>query len=63
MIDHKHLVDLGYEPTHDVEHEIRIMLNDLMKYKDRIEARKEALIPDIRWDGRREKVEYLESEK
>ncbi|HDY88500.1 MAG TPA: NAD-dependent epimerase/dehydratase family protein [bacterium] len=61
--DHKHLVDLGYEPTHDVEHEIRIMLNDLMKYKDRIEARKEALIPDIRWDGRREKVEYLESEK
>lgn len=61
--DHKHLVDLGYEPTHDVEHEIRIMLNDLMKYKDRIEARREALIPDIRWDGRREKVEYLESEK
>jgi UDP-sulfoquinovose synthase len=57
--DHQHLLDLGYEPTHDVEQEIKIMLQDLIKYKDRIEARKEALIPDIRWDGRREKVHYL----
>ncbi len=57
--DHQHLLDLGYEPTHDVEQEIKIMLQDLIKYKDRIEARKEALIPDIRWDGRREKVQFL----
>jgi hypothetical protein len=38
---------------------MRIMLQDLMKYRDRIEARKEALIPDIRWDGRREKSRFL----
>ncbi len=57
--DHQHLLDLGYEPTHDVEQEIKIMLKDLIKYKCRIEARKEALIPDIRWEGKREKVDYL----
>ncbi len=61
--DHQNLLDLGYKPTHDVEKEMETMLKDLIKYKDRIEARREALIPDIRWDGRREKVDYLESEK
>ena len=57
--DHQHLLDLGYKPTHDVEKEIEVMMQDLIKCKDRIEARREALIPDIRWDGRREKVDYL----
>jgi len=57
--DHQHLLNLGYEPTHDVENEIKIMLTDLIKYSGRIEARKEALIPDIRWDGSRRKVNYL----
>jgi UDP-sulfoquinovose synthase len=57
--DHKHLLDLGYEPTHDIEAEMEIMLNDLMKYKHRIEARAHALIPDIRWDGSRKKASYL----
>jgi UDP-sulfoquinovose synthase len=61
--DHQHLLNLGYKPTHDVEKEMEIMLKDLIKYKERIEARKEALIPDIRWDGTRKKVHYLESEK
>jgi UDP-sulfoquinovose synthase len=57
--DHKHLLDLGYKPTHDVEAELKIMLDDLMKHRGRIEARKEALIPDIRWDGTRRKVKFL----
>ena len=57
--DHQHLLDLGYKPTHDVEQEMKIMLQDLIKCKDRIEARKEALIPDIRWDGTRKKSHYL----
>jgi UDP-sulfoquinovose synthase len=52
-------LDLGYKPTHDLEQEIMIMLKDLIKYRDRIEARKEALIPDIRWDGTRKKVSFL----
>jgi len=57
--DHQHLFDLGYKPTHDVEAELRIMLQDLLKYRDRIEAKREVLIPDVRWDGRREKVRFL----
>lgn len=57
--DHKHLLDLGYEPTHDVEAEMKVMLEDLTKYRDRIEAVREVLIPDIRWDGTRRKSQYL----
>ena len=57
--DHQNLMDLGYKPTHDVEKELEIMLKDLMKYSRRIEARIEALIPDIRWDGSRRKVSFL----
>jgi UDP-sulfoquinovose synthase len=61
--DHQHLLDLGYQPTHDIEGEMEIMLKDLMKYKHRIEARSHALIPDIRWDGSRRKVRFLERER
>jgi UDP-sulfoquinovose synthase len=50
---------LGYKPTHDVEAEMKIMLADLMKYRERIERKREVLIPKIRWDGTRHKVEYL----
>jgi len=57
--DHEHLLRLGYKPTRDMEGEIRIVLQDLARYRDRIIARKQALIPDIRWDGRRKKVRYL----
>ena len=57
--DHQNLRDLGYKPTHDVEAEMKIMLTDLMKYRERIEAKKEVLIPKIRWDGTRHKVAYL----
>jgi len=57
--DHCHLLDLGYKPTHDVEQELRIILKDLLKYRGRIEEKKEALIPDIRWDGTRRKSRFL----
>jgi UDP-sulfoquinovose synthase len=57
--DHKHLLNLGYKPTHDVEKELEIMLKDLIKYRSRIEARREALIPDIRWDGTRRKSSFI----
>jgi len=53
--DHKHLLDLGYKPTHDVEAEMKIMLKDLIKYRDRIDEKRDAVIPDIRWDGTRRK--------
>lgn len=57
--DHRHLLALGYKPTHDVEQELRIMFKDLTKYRSRIEEKKEALIPDIRWDGTRRKSKFL----
>ena len=39
------------------------MLKDLMKYKERILEKKEVLIPDIRWDGTRKKVAFLEKKE
>jgi UDP-sulfoquinovose synthase len=60
--DHKHLLDLGYQPTRDMDSELLILLNDLIKNKNRIEARKEALLPDIRWDGSRRPVEFLDGD-
>ncbi len=57
--DHKHLLDLGYQPTHDMESELRLIFKDLTKYRERIETRKYASFPDIRWDGSRRKSEYL----
>jgi hypothetical protein len=40
---------------------MQIMLQDLMKYRDRVKAKQDALIPDVRWDGRREKVRFLQA--
>lgn len=60
--DHQHLLDLGYQPTHDVDAELKVMLQDLQQQRDRIEALKEVLVPDIRWDGTRRKSRYIERE-
>jgi len=59
--DHQRLLDLKYQPTHDVEAEIEIMLHDLMPYRDRIARCREALVPDLRWDGERRKVRTQEA--
>jgi UDP-sulfoquinovose synthase len=61
--DRSHLLNLGYKPTHDINQELKIMLADLIKYKDRIESRREALVPDILWSGKREAVHYLKKHK
>ncbi len=58
--DRQHLLDLGYQPTHDLEAELRIMLADLLRYRDRIEAVKKVLIPDIFWDGSRHRSRFLD---
>lgn len=57
--DRNHLLNLGYQPTSDIKAELKIVLEDLMKYRDRIEARIEALFPDIRWDGTRRPVNLI----
>ncbi|MBU0756391.1 MAG: GDP-mannose 4,6-dehydratase, partial [Planctomycetes bacterium] len=57
--DHQHLLDLGYKPTSNMESELKIMFRDLIPNAARIEARKESVFPDIRWDGSRRKSAYL----
>jgi UDP-sulfoquinovose synthase len=58
--DHQNLFDLGYRPTHNAEAEILIMLKDLLKYRQRIEDKKDTFIPDVRWNiGRRSKVKFI----
>ncbi len=57
--DHRHLLDLGYKPTHDIDAEIVTMLNELKKYKERIGTYRDILIPDIHWDGTRHRSSFL----
>jgi len=57
--DHQLLLDLGYQPTHDMDGELEIMLKDLIPNRVRIESRKESVFPDIQWDGTRRRAEYL----
>lgn len=63
--DRVKLIELGYQPTRDIEGEVTAMLEDLSKYKDRIGAVRDVLIPKIRWDGtkRRSQVMEVSSEK
>lgn len=57
--DRQHLIDLGYQPTHDVVAEVRIMLRDLLPHRERIAAKSDILVPDIRWDGGRRRSQKL----
>jgi UDP-sulfoquinovose synthase len=57
--DCEHLRRLGYRPGSDLDTELRCMLHDLLPHRDRIEERREAQFPDIRWDGSRRRSEYL----
>lgn len=57
--DHRNLFDLGYKPSHDTENTIKEILIGLVKHKERILM--EVLIPCIRWDGTRRKVEYIKN--
>jgi UDP-sulfoquinovose synthase len=57
--DHRHLLDLGYVPTRDIDGEIRTMLRDLITYSERIELKRDVLVPKIRWTGRNEKVAFI----
>lgn len=57
--DRQHLIDLGYQPTHDVKAEMKIMIQDLMEHKERILDKIDVLVPDIRWDGTRRRSEVI----
>ncbi|MGG4420159.1 NAD-dependent epimerase/dehydratase family protein [Bacillus subtilis] len=57
--DHQNLLDLGYKPTVDLEKEIELMINRLSAYKNRILENKNVFIPDIFWDGKKQKANLL----
>jgi UDP-sulfoquinovose synthase len=57
--DHHNLLNLGYRPTNDVEAEITVMLEDLQKHSDRVERHRDVFMPDVRWDGRRVKSDFI----
>jgi len=60
--DHEHLLALGYRPTRDMDSELRTMIEDLLPHRGRIAAKREVLIPDIRWDGSRKTSAFLDSQ-
>jgi hypothetical protein len=58
-LDRQHLIELGYQPTHDVVSEMRIMLKDLVEHRERIMQYRDILVPDIRWDGTRRRSQVI----
>lgn len=60
--DRENLLKIGYEPSTDVAAEVRVMIEDLMQYRDRILTKRDMLIPDIRWDGTRVRSQIIDHE-
>jgi UDP-sulfoquinovose synthase len=49
--DHNILKELGFKPTRLIDDEIDIMLDDLIRYKDRINEKRDSIIKFLRWQG------------
>ncbi len=49
--DMKHLPELGFKPTKTLEEELHITIPKLIEYKDRIEAKRESIMPKIKWSA------------
>ena len=49
--DRRRLPDLGFRPTNTLDDELRITIPKLMEYRDRIEAKREAIMPRVKWTG------------
>ena len=43
------LPNLGFKPTNTLGDELRITIPKLMQFKDRIEAKRDRLLPTIYW--------------
>jgi UDP-sulfoquinovose synthase len=53
------LKQLGYRPTITIDEEIIRVLEDLIKYKSRIQKKRNVLLPDIWWSGNKKKLHKL----
>jgi hypothetical protein len=58
-VDHQHLKDLGFKPTRTLTEELEVMLQDCLRYKSRIEEKKEHISPTITWKEGRKKSSAL----
>ncbi len=47
--DSKGLRKLGFRPKHTLKQELKIMLSDLVRFKKRIEAKRDKIMPKILW--------------
>ncbi len=54
--EHRKLHELGYRPKLDLESELAAALDDLRPFRQRILDKRDVLLPDIRWDSRRQPV-------
>lgn len=59
--DRVRLVELGYKPADDAAGEIKRMLAELEPHRERILAKADMLVPDIRWDGTRRRSRIVDS--
>ncbi|MFQ6073486.1 MAG: hypothetical protein ACE5KT_12415 [Methanosarcinales archaeon] len=50
--DHEHLRNLGFKPRYKLEEELKVMLEDLIKYKSRIIAKKDKIEPKVKWKAK-----------
>jgi len=49
--DHKKLKELGFHATRTINDEINIMLDDLIKYKERINEKKDSIVKVLKWQS------------
>jgi UDP-sulfoquinovose synthase len=57
--DHEGLLRLGYRPADDLAEDLRLLIRGLSKFAHRVAAKRDVLIPDIRWKGKRQKSKLL----
>ena len=57
----KNLLDLGYVPTKDILNEIKILIQDLEPYIDRI--KQNVIVPAIRWDLSHRRSQIIKEEE
>lgn len=48
---HEKLYEWGFRPTHTIDEVLTGIFSDLMKYRERIVAKKDKILPSVRWRG------------